>query len=269
MQRKSRIARFPGHEDKHKSFSVFKGDDGFWHWKCHSRCGDGDEIMFLGKLKKLSLTDAMNLYFEEAGFPACAPHKSREYPKSPDSPESRKSPESLSVLVFESPYVSVSPVSEGQELMEVVRARAARNACKKHGTASKALFGLARDMSAVEKRMGREAEIADVMPFFDEWYRISQGFLDPKKTRDDYLAEFVAALRKVRVPTGEGDTVNKALEALSKLSPSKLPTIPGMPTAPESWRRVAALHREMFRRTGSNRYFLSCRDTAKASPGLS
>ena len=124
-------------------------------------------------------------------------------------------------------------------------------------------------MSAVEKRMGREAEIADVMPFFDEWYRISQGFLDPKKTRDDYLAEFVAALRKVRVPTGEGDTVNKALEALSKLSPSKLPTIPGMPTAPESWRRVAALHREMFRRTGSNRYFLSCRDTAKASPGLS
>jgi hypothetical protein len=74
-------------------------------------------------------------------------------------------------------------MSEGQELDDVVRARAAHNACKKHGTANKALFGLARDMSAVEQRMGREAEIAHVMPFFDEWYRISQGFLDPKKTR--------------------------------------------------------------------------------------
>jgi hypothetical protein len=74
-----RITSF--HDDQHKSFSVFEGKDGFWYWKCHAGCGDGDEIMFFRKLKKLSLTDAMNLYLEMAGFPACAPHKSREYPK--------------------------------------------------------------------------------------------------------------------------------------------------------------------------------------------
>jgi hypothetical protein len=77
--KKSAHCRF--HDDQHKSFSVFEGKDGFWYWKCHAGCGDGDEIMFFRKLKKLSLTDAMNLYLEMAGFPACAPHKSREYPK--------------------------------------------------------------------------------------------------------------------------------------------------------------------------------------------
>ena len=94
-------------------------------------------------------------------------------------------------------------------------------------------------------------------------------FDDPGKTRDDYFAEFIAGLRKVRVPTGEGDTLNKALQAVTKLSPSQLPVIPKMPNAPESWRRVAALHRELARKTRGNTYFLSCRDAAKASPGLS
>jgi hypothetical protein len=71
------------------------------------------------------------------------------------------------------------------------------------------------------------------------------------------------------VPTGESETNKKALETVSKLASSELPIIPGMPTAPESWRRLAAMHREMFRRSGGNTYFLSCRDAAKAFPGLS
>ena len=104
-------------------------------------------------------------------------------------------------------------MSNGQEPVEVVKARAAHNACKKRGNASKALFQLARDLKAVEQRIGREAEIAELKPFFDEWYRLSQPFLNPEKPRDDYFAEFIAGLRKVRVPTGEGDTINKALEA--------------------------------------------------------
>jgi len=95
--------------------------------------------------------------------------------------------------------------------------------------------------------------------------------LDPEKTRDSYLASFLAELGKVRVPTGEGDTLNKALENVSKLSVSELPLIPGEIRAPESWRRIAALHREMSRlSTNKNKtYFLGCRDAAKASPGLS
>src|SRR5260370_13578186 len=170
---------FPGHEDKHKSFSVFKGDDGFWHWKCHSRCGDGDEIMFLGKLKKLSLTDAMNLYLEEAGFPACAPHKSREYPKSPDSPESRKSPECPESLVV---CVSESPVSEGQgldkELEKELKALATRNACTRaEDKAEKKRFKLARDVSGVEKKIGRKLTMAELRLMFDECERASVPFL--------------------------------------------------------------------------------------------
>jgi len=82
------------------------------------------------------------------------------------------------------------------------------------------------------------------------------------------LAAFLAGLGKVRVPTGEGDTVNKAPEAVSKLSSSELPVTPGMPEAPENFRRVAALHRQLSRLCGGNTYFLSCRDTAKAFPGL-
>jgi hypothetical protein len=73
----------------------------------------------------------------------------------------------------------------------------------------------------------------------------------------------------VRVPTGEGETIEKALQVVSKLALSQLPMIPGYPTAPESWRRVAALHRELSRLCRGNTYFLSCRDGARAYPGLS
>ena len=106
------------------------------------------------------------------------------------------------------------------------------------------------------------------MQVFNEWHRISQPFLDAGKTRDDYLAAFLAEIGKVRVPTGEGETIRKALEHVSTLSVSELPVIPGMADAPESWRRLAALHRELSRRSPNKTYFLSCRDTAKAFPGL-
>src|SRR5205823_6632016 len=70
-------------------------------------------------------------------------------------------------------------------------------------------------------------------------------------------------------PPGEGETIKKALASVSKLSPSQLPMIPGYPNAPESWRRVAALHRELLRLCRHNIYFMSCRDAAQVLPGLS
>jgi hypothetical protein len=94
--RAKKTAHCPFHEDEHKSFSVFKGEDGFWHWKCHAGCGDGDEIMFLRKLKNLSLTEAMNLYLEMAGYPGHRP-ESREYPKPLSLPGS--------LSLSESPFV--------------------------------------------------------------------------------------------------------------------------------------------------------------------
>src|SRR4026208_2538362 len=102
-----------------------------------------------------------------------------------------------------------------------------------------------------------------------EWYRLSQPFLDPAKTYDLYLAALVAALRKVRVPTGEGETIQKALKAVEKLSPSQLPVVRGPPNASKSWRRVAAVHRELSRSCRGNTYFLSCRHGALAHFGLS
>ena len=268
--RAKKTAHCPFHEDEHKSFSVFKGKDGFWQWKCHAGCGDGDEIMFLGKLKRLSLTEAMSLYLDMAGFPTHSP-KSHEYPVSPKplgSPTSLSLPESPRSHVY-----PVYPVSSGQGLDEKLKKElkdlAARNACTERGTARKRRFKLARDVRAVGKRIGRELTIGELMLTFDEWYRLSQPFLDPAKTRDDYLAAFLAETGKVRVPTGEGATVTKALEKVSKLFPSLLPVIPGIPNAHKSWRRVLALHREMSRLCSGKAYFLSCRDTAKAFPGLS
>jgi hypothetical protein len=52
-------------------------------------------------------------------------------------------------------------------------------------------------------------------------------------------------------------------------SVSELPVLPAMTEAPERWRRLAALHRELARQSANGTYFLSCRHAAKASPGLS
>jgi hypothetical protein len=195
------------------------------------------------------------------------PKQLRVSPECPESPDPRELPES--------PCVSVSPVSNGQGLTgkteKVLKALAARNACTERNTARSRRWQLVRDLRAVEKGISRELDICELMPVFAEWYRLSRPFLDPKKARDAYLAAFLKELRKVRVPTGEGDTLNKALEAVSKLAPSQLPTIPDYADAPESWRRLLALHRELSSRsTRKNKtYFLSYRDAAKAHSGLS
>ena len=42
-----------------------------------------------------------------------------------------------------------------------------------------------------------------------------------------------------------------------------------MPDAPESWRRILALHRELSRLCANGTYFLAYRDTAKVCDGLS
>ena len=64
------------------------------------------------------------------------------------------------------------------------------------------------------------------MQTFNKWYWSSQPYLDPKKTRDDYLATFLGELGKVRVPTGEGEALKKALERVSTLSVFELPELP-------------------------------------------
>jgi CHC2 zinc finger len=265
-------AHCPFHDDEHKSFSVFKGNDGCWHWKCFAGCGEGDEIIFLSKLKALSLTEAINLYLSMASFPARTRRKSHEYPQSPQSHEYPQSPQSHecpeSPECHESPKSPVYPVSNGQGVENTLKELAERNACTKQNTARKKRFQLVRDLRALELTLKRQLEMSELILALHEWYRRSRPSLNFAKTAEYYLAAFVAELRKVRFPSGENETLKKALDYVSKLPVCDLPMIPGVPDAPESWRRLAALHRELARRCGGKPHFLSCRDAAKVFPGL-
>jgi hypothetical protein len=159
----------------------------------------------------------------------------------------------------------VYPVSNAQELERELQELAVRNACIARNTARPRRWQLLRELRAVEKRISRKLAADELIYAFNRWYHVSEPHLDPKKTRDDYCGLFLAELAKVRVPTGEGE----ALEvALASISASPLPEIPGRPDAPESWRSLAALHRELARQSASGTYFLSCRDAAKAHPSL-
>jgi hypothetical protein len=162
----------------------------------------------------------------------------------------------------------VYPVSSSQELEKELEELAKRNACTARDTARVMRWKLERDLLAVQKRISRKLDLDKLMKSFDNWHRASQPHLDPKKTRDDYLAAFLGELGKVRVPTGEGQALNKALEHVLTLSVSGLPMLPGVAEAPESWRRLAALHRQLARQSANGTYFLSCRDAAKAHPSL-
>jgi CHC2 zinc finger len=222
-------AHCPFHDDQHKSFSMFQGNDGLWHYKCFAGCGDGDEIMFLRKLKGLPLSGAMSLYLEMAGSPPSRPPKSHEYPKRLRFPECRKSPK-----YHESP---VYPMSNGQGLEEELKGLAARNACTHAGDrAPRKRFKLARDLRALEKRNQRALPTAELVGVLDEWYLRSKPFLPDGETRNDHLEKFLAELTKVRVPTGEGETLNKALECISTLQFFELPQIPEKSDAPETCR---------------------------------
>jgi hypothetical protein len=162
-------------------------------------------------------------------------------------------------------------VSEGQpvdgELEKRIKALAAQNACTQLNTARTRRFKFLRDLKAVEKHIGRKLQVGELATAFDDWHRLSLPFLDPEKTRDYYEAKFLAEFSKVRFATGDG-TLATALENVAKLSLAQLPAIPGKPDAPEKWRRLAALHRELNRLCGRRVYFLSSRDAAKVFDGM-
>ena len=84
-----------------------------------------------------------------------------------------------------------------------------------------------RDLKAVEKRIGRKLNPDELCKTFNKWYCASQPYLDPKKTRDDYLGTFFGELGKVRVPTGEGEALKRALERVSTPPLADLPETTG------------------------------------------
>jgi CHC2 zinc finger len=186
-------ARCLWHDDQHPSFSVFKGKDGFWHYKCFvCDAQGGDEITFLVKHLGITRRQAITRYLEMTGFPPSAPRKSREYPEAIESPHSPECPES--------PVDHVYPVSNGHYRHPALKGYAVLNACTEPNTARKRRWNLVRELKGLESRIGRPLEMPEVLSCFDEWHRRSLAFLDRAKTRDDYLAAFLAELGKVRVP---------------------------------------------------------------------
>ena len=175
---------------------------------------------------------------------------------------------SLSPLPHVSPEshgFPVYPVSNTQKHEKEVEELAVRNACIARHTARMRRWQLARDLVAIEKRIIRKLTTDELMRTFNKWYKASLPNLDPKKSRNDYLAAFLSELGKVRVPTGEGEALKIAL---ARISTSPLPQLPAYPEAPENWRKIAGLHRELARQSANGVYFLSCRDAAKAHPSL-
>jgi hypothetical protein len=159
----------------------------------------------------------------------------------------------------------VYPVSNSQELEKELEELAKSNACITRHTARTRRWKLERDLIAVEKRISRKLRSEELMKTFNKWHRTSLPHLDPKKTRDVYLGAFLAELGKVRVPTGEGEALKRALASISTLS---LPELPEIDDVAESWRVLGALHRELARQSANGTYFLSCRDAAKAHQSL-
>src|SRR5262249_17898236 len=182
------------------SFSVFKGTDGFWHYKCFvCDTQGGDEIAFLVKHFDITRREAIKRYLELAGFPTRRTSESREYPASPVS------------LVF--PECPVSPVSEGQTVAAIgvvdalhteLKAIAARYACTGSTRPEDSSWQLARHLKAVAKALGRKLDALELNVAFDTWHCLSRQFLDPEKTGDAYWIGFLAQLQKARVPMGEG-----------------------------------------------------------------
>jgi hypothetical protein len=188
-------------------------------------------------------------------------HEGLECLKCPEPPASPEWPES--------PKFPMSPVSEGQELEKELEALAGQCACSRaEDKPREKLFELARGVKALEQQSGWRLETSERLSVFTKWHEASKLILDETK---DYLAEFFAAIPKVRVPKGEGDTIAKAIENILNLSISELPEIVQVPGAPETWRRIFALHCELSRRSTKEdkTYFLSSRDAAKVCPSLS
>jgi hypothetical protein len=250
-----KTALCPFHSDQHPSFSVFLSSNGKgWQWKCHAGCGYGDEIAFLVKHFGISRPEAITRFLDLAGFPSRSSSKSHEYP--------------CVSCVSVSPCVSVS---EGQGTLEQeLKALAAQYACTGIEKPEDMLWQFARDVKAVEKRIGRKLNDSERLLAFDEWRRLSQSFLDQSKTASDYFTMFLAQLKKVRVPTSEG-VIEQALQVVSKLSDSDLPELPGYLNASRKARLIAALHRELSCRSErkDKTYFLSYRDAARVCDGLS
>jgi hypothetical protein len=91
-----------------------------------------------------------------------------------------------------------------------------------------------------------------------------------QEKHDKHLAHFLREIDKVKKPIGGDVAFRRMIQTVAKLPVDELPVISGFEDGgPISWRRIAALHRELAKQANGGVYKLSCRDTADALEGWS
>ena len=125
---------------------------------------------------------------------------------------------------------------------------------------------MARAVRGLEQCLGRELSFDEQVAAFNGWYKKGAAFMRGKY--DKQLALFLRERASVKKPRGGDIAFRRMVKTVAELPASELPVISGFEgAAPETWRRVAALHREKARHAKGGVYELSCRDTANALEG--
>jgi CHC2-type zinc finger protein len=103
----NKSAKCPFHNDRHNSFSIWQRN-GVWFFKCHTGCGDGDEINFLELHKHLSRAEAIKLFLGMAGVTqtSCNESKSFAWPVCVDAFERNTLNGSRNGAAIQSSFVS-------------------------------------------------------------------------------------------------------------------------------------------------------------------
>ena len=136
----------------------------------------------------------------------------------------------------------------------------------KKGAERRARFELARAVHGLEQCLGRELSFDEQVTAFNAWYEKGRAFMKVKY--DKQLALFLRERSSVKKPKGGDIAFRRMIKTVVDLPANELPVISAfMGDAPETWRRIAALHREKARQAKGGVYELSCRDTANALEG--
>jgi 5S rRNA maturation endonuclease (ribonuclease M5) len=148
---------------------------------------------------------------------------------------------------------SLPSIAHSFELFEIANSLA----CREKGKGHRQQFQLARYVRRLEMETGRPLNNDELRAVHRHWFSASTA-LPAEATEAEAFGEFIDRLRKVRIlPGTTGDTLRLAKQRARALP---LPEIPGFIDAPDSMRKIAALHRELQRATGDVPHFLTAED---------
>ena len=126
-------------------------------------------------------------------------------------------------------------------------------------------YELAREIKGFQERIRRELSYEEHKTVIKAWFSKSTNM---EQNFDKHLAASLYEVTTVKKPKGGNGDFQRLVKTVSDTPVDKLPVIPREPDACEDWRRLAALHRELARRSKDGVYVLSLRDAASAIAGL-